>query len=136
MSKSHKPSAPSTDPDVTSIPLAAEHVSVRKRKQVTGRVRIRTHVVEHAIPISAELFDETVEVTRVPVDRLVEQAPAVRTDGDVTIIPVLEEVIVTEKKLRLKEEIHVRRTVTSTTVNDHVTIRTQRAEIERTKASR
>ena len=130
MAKSHKPSAAPHSDSVT-VPLASERVALRKRKRVTSRVRVQTRVVEQEIPVSAELFDEGVEITRVPLDLIVEQAPRVRTEGDVTIIPVLEEVIVTEKKLRLKEEVHVRRTVTTRTVDDHVTIRTQRAEIER-----
>ena len=55
--------------------------------------------------------EETVEVTRVPIDKVVETAPEIRTDGDVTIVPVLEEVLVVEKRLVLKEELHIRRRV-------------------------
>lgn len=130
MTKSNKPSDGSPNSEVR-VPLGSEHITLHKRKRVTARVRIQTHVTEQDVPVSAELFEENVDVTRVPIDRIVDHAPAVRTEGDVTIIPVLEEVIVSEKKLRLREEIHVRRTVKTTTVNDVVTLRTQRAEIER-----
>ena len=37
----------------------------------------------------AALTDERVEVTRVPMDREVEAAPSVRTEGDVTIVPIM-----------------------------------------------
>jgi hypothetical protein len=37
--------------------------------------------------------------------RMVETAPEIRTEGDVTILPVVE------KRLILKEELHIRRRV-------------------------
>jgi stress response protein YsnF len=43
--------------------------------------------------------------------RIVETAPEIRTEGDVTILPVVEEVLVVEKRLVLKEELHIRRRV-------------------------
>jgi stress response protein YsnF len=55
----------------------------------------------------------------------------VRTEGDVTILPVVEEVLVVETRLLLKEEIHVRRTATRETVEIPVTLRRQRAVVER-----
>ena len=76
---------------------------------------------------------ESVEVTRVPVNREIDTAPSIRTEGDVTIIPVVEEVIVVEKRLVLKEEIHLRRTVTREDVAVPVKLRKQRAIIERDK---
>jgi stress response protein YsnF len=68
------------------------------------------------------------------VDRVVSEAPAVRTEGDVTIVPVLEEVLFVEKRLVLKEELHIRRTATTETVEVPVTLRRQRAVIERVDA--
>jgi stress response protein YsnF len=65
------------------------------------------------------------------VDRVVSEAPGVRTEGGVTIVPVLEEVLFVEKRLVLKEELHIRRTATTETVELPVTLRKQRAVIER-----
>ena len=73
-----------------------------------------------------------VDVTRVPIDRIVETAPDVRTEGDVTIVSVVEEVLVVEKRLVVKEELHIRRRTVSETVEMPVTLRRQRAVIERT----
>ena len=47
------------------------------------------------------------------------------------VIPVLEEVLVVEKRLVLKEEVHVRHTASGEEVEFPVTLRRQRAEIER-----
>jgi stress response protein YsnF len=48
----------------------------------------------------------------------------------VTIIPVLEEVLVVEKRLVLKREIRIRKR-SSETVEIPVSLRKQRAEVER-----
>ena len=60
-----------------------------------------------------------------------ESAPQIRTEGDVTIVPVLEEVLVVEKRLVLKEELHIRRRIITETVEVPVTLHKQRAIVER-----
>jgi stress response protein YsnF len=113
------------------VPLAEETVSVRRDEVVTGRVRVqtRTEAVDHLV--ETELSVEQVEVSRVPMDRVVDTPPSIRTEGDVTIIPVLEEVAVIETRLVLREELHIRKRTEQRTVTVPVTLRRQRAEIER-----
>ncbi|MEE1611904.1 YsnF/AvaK domain-containing protein [Microvirga sp. CF3016] len=113
------------------IQLVEETASVGKRQVVTGRVRVQTVTDTIEELAHADVERETVEVTRVPVDRMVEIAPEIRTEGDVTIVPVLEEVLVVEKRLVLKEELHIRRRVAAETVEVPVTLRKQRAIVER-----
>jgi stress response protein YsnF len=67
----------------------------------------------------------------VPVDQVVDTAPDIRTEGNVTIVPVLEEVLVVTKQLVLKEELDIRRRVETETVEVPVTLRKQRAIVER-----
>jgi stress response protein YsnF len=67
----------------------------------------------------------------VPVGCIVETAPEIRTKGDLTIVPVLEEVLLVEKRLVLKEELHIRRTIHTEVVEVPVTLRKQRAVVER-----
>jgi stress response protein YsnF len=113
------------------IPLVEETATVGKRQVVTGRVRVQTVTDTIEEVAQANVQRETVEVTRVPIDRIVESAPEVRTEGDVTILPVLKEVLVVEKRLLLKEELHIRRRVETETVEVPVTLRKQRAVVER-----
>jgi uncharacterized protein (TIGR02271 family) len=113
------------------IPLAEETATVGKRQVVTGRVRVQTVTDTVEELAHADLQQETVEVTRVPVDRIVETAPEIRTEGELTIVPVLEEVLVVEKRLVLKEELHIRRRTEAETVEVPVTLRKQRAVVER-----
>jgi uncharacterized protein (TIGR02271 family) len=113
------------------IPLTEETLHLDKRQVTTGRVRIstKTDVIEELA--QASLDRETVEVTRVPVDRIVDQAPGIRTENGVTIIPIMEEVLVMEKRLVLKEELHVRKTNTQDEIELPVQLRKQRAVVER-----
>lgn len=113
-----------------TLPLAEEVVQVTKREVVTGRVRVRTSVETQEKLVRQDLDTSHVSVTRVPINRMVDQPPVLRTDGDVTVIPVVEEVLVVETRLLLKEEIHIRRTLTKETVEERVPLRKQRAIIE------
>ncbi|WP_244445315.1 DUF2382 domain-containing protein [Microvirga sp. BSC39] len=98
---------------------------------MTGRVRVQTVTDTIEEIAQANVQRETAEVTRVPVDRVVEAAPEVRTEGDVTIVPVVEEVLVVDKRLVLKEELLIRRRVETETREVPVTLRKQRAIVER-----
>ncbi|GEO17711.1 YsnF/AvaK domain-containing protein [Microvirga aerophila] len=113
------------------LPLVEETVTVHKRERVIGRVRVQTITDTLEELAQATLQNETVDVTRVPIDRMVEVAPTVRTENDVVIVPVLEEVLVTRKQLVLKEELHIRRQVATRTVEVPVSLRKQRAIVER-----
>jgi stress response protein YsnF len=58
----------------------------------------------------------------------------VREEGDVTIMPVLEEIIVVERQLILKEEIHIRQLRTTERHRETVVLREQDAVITRGEA--
>ena len=70
--------------------------------------------------------------TRVPVGRVVEQAPLARSEGDTMIVPVLEEHLVVVKQLFLKEKLHIRHVMERVTVSEPVAPRRQRVTVERT----
>lgn len=120
------------DQPSTTIPLIEEHIEVSTRQVETGRVRVetRTELIEELAQTRLESTD--VDIVRVPVNQIVSHAPDIRTVGNVTIVPVLEEVMVVEKRLILKEELHVTRRVTTEDVTMPVSLRKQRAIITRT----
>jgi uncharacterized protein (TIGR02271 family) len=117
------------------LPLIAEAARIDKRAVETGRVRVstRTETIEQIL--RENLRSDHVGVARVALNRTLaegEALPQVRTENGVTIIPVLEEILVVEKRLVLKEEVHVRQTTSGEDVEVPVTLRRQHAEIERT----
>ena len=112
--------------------LLEETASVSTRDVVTGRVRISTHVDTVEEIARASLQSEDVEVTRVAIDKpVVGTPPQMRTEGDLTIIPIFEEVMVVETRLVLKEELHIRTRKATETIEFPVTLHKQRAEIDR-----
>jgi uncharacterized protein (TIGR02271 family) len=121
-----------SDVQETIIPLYEEAVSVTRRKVERGRYRIDVRVVERDQSIEQTLDRQDVEVERIAVGRVVETAPEIRQDGDVMIIPIVEEEVVLVTRLVLREEIHIRRKTTQRTEQFTVTLRSERAEITRT----
>jgi uncharacterized protein (TIGR02271 family) len=117
------------------LPLAEERLVVGKDDVVTGRVRVRTRTQETQEVASLDLATEEADIVRVPIGREVDAAPPVRTENDVTIVPVLEEVMVVEKRLVLREELHIRRRTTHESFQAPVTLRRQEAVVEREDAA-
>jgi uncharacterized protein (TIGR02271 family) len=117
--------------EVASIPLVEERLAVSKREVETGRLRVRISVDEREERVAAELIRDEVEIRRVPKNEALTEVPGVRTDGDTTIIPVVEEQLVVEKRLVLVEEIHVVRKSETERRDVPVTLRTEQADIER-----
>lgn len=90
-----------------AIPVVAEHLEVGKRQVETGRVRISKQLREREEVVDEPLLKEEVEVRRVRVDQRVDGPLPVREEGGVLIIPVVEEILVVEKRYVLREELHV-----------------------------
>ncbi len=117
------------------ISVIAERLRIGKRVVEGEGVRVRVVTDEEAAPANVTLRSERIEVERVPVGRVVESAPPVREENGVTIIPVMEEVVVTETRLVLKEELHIRRVAETREHQQTVLLRRQRAEVERLPAT-
>ncbi|HEV2564752.1 MAG TPA: YsnF/AvaK domain-containing protein [Microvirga sp.] len=130
-----QPIPPTASSETEVLALAEEEVRLGKRMVTTGKVRVRTVVDIETELAKATLTGETVEVTRTPVDRIVDTAPGIRVEDDVTIIPVMEEVLIVEKRLVLKEEVRIRRVATTEDVEIPVELRKQHAVIERLPAN-
>jgi uncharacterized protein (TIGR02271 family) len=120
-----------SDDHETIIPLYEETLSVAKRQVERGRVRVDVRVVEQEQTLEQILERRDVEVERVAVGRVVETVPETRQEGDVMIIPVVEEEVVLVKRLVLREEIHVRNRATQRTEQFTVKLRSEHAEITR-----
>ena len=120
--------------EVVTIPVVQEEAWVEKRIVDTGRgVRIHKTVAEHPCRIDESLARDDVQVHHVPVDRIVplDQAPATRYEGDTLVVPVLEEVLVVERRLRIKEELHITRTRHEEHHAETVLLKSEQVSVER-----
>ena len=116
------------------IPVVEEQLAVGTRVVDTGRgVRVHKTVTEQPVTIDERLMRDEVDVRHVPVDRIValEEAPATRYEGDTLVVPVLEEVLVVERRLRIKEELHITRSRHEERYQDTVPLKSEQVEVER-----
>ena len=109
------------------VPVVEETVTVDKRRNVTSIVRARTVTHENLVTVDEPMLSEQVDIERVPIDRFVDAPLPVRQEGETTIIPIVEEVVVVEKRLKLVEE--VRLTKRQTIKHKPQTIATRRQEV-------
>jgi len=117
---------------VETVPVLAETARVDKRVVETGRAVIHKSVSERDEVINALLARNDVSVERVPVDQVVTEVPVARQDGDAWVIPVMEERLVIEKQLVLKEELRIRTTTRHEAVQQTVRLREEHVDIEAT----
>jgi uncharacterized protein (TIGR02271 family) len=113
------------------LPIVAETLDVQKRKVQAGGVRIKKVVHEREEVVDEPLMREEVQVKRVPINRVVEAPVPVRHVGNTMIISLLEEVLVVEKRLMLKEELHITKGEIETYKPQRVTLRNEEAVVER-----
>ena len=116
--------------DEAVLSLHAEQVVVARRRS-ERKVQVRLHTVSREHPVDELLTHERVEIERVPVGRRIDAVPADRQEGDTTIIPVVEEIVVVHRQLVLREEIRMRRVRATEHHRETVTLREQTATVER-----
>jgi stress response protein YsnF len=139
VSTASAPSGRARDEEELVVPVVREELAIGKEAH-TERVVIEKQPRTRELAVDVSETREAVEVDRVPVGRYVDQAPGIRVEGDTTIIPVLEEVAVVEKRLLLKEEVRVtkRRSVEDrqegvSLREEHVTVRREPAPAPRSR---
>lgn len=118
------------------IPVVEESARIEKVMRPTARVRVSTEVTDHVERVEADLAREEIEVVRVPMNKPVDAVPPIREEGGTMIYPVVEEVLVVEKRLVLREEVHLIRRRHSEHVQQDVPVRRTEAVVERTRIER
>jgi len=112
-----------------TVPIIEEKLDVGKRTVELGSLEIRKTVEQfqeaRRLPLSFDQLDvQHVEVNR-PLDAPLEP----RYEGDVLIIPVMEEVLVIEKRLMLKEEVRVSKRQVTRVQQVNETLRREHVEL-------
>jgi uncharacterized protein (TIGR02271 family) len=113
------------------IPVIAEEVAIGKREVEVGRVRITKTVREEEQTIDEPVMREDVTVERRTVNQYVDEPQSVRHEGDTMIVPLVEEVLVIEKRLLLREELHITKRKLEERHAETVTLRREEAHVER-----
>jgi uncharacterized protein (TIGR02271 family) len=125
---------PPAEQEPVRVAVVKEQLAVGTRTVETGRgVRIHKTVSEQPVAIDEELLRDEVEVRHVPVERIVAagDAPATRYEGDTLIVPIFEEVLVVERRLRIKEELHITRHRRHERHAETVMLKSEQVSVER-----
>ena len=118
--------------ETVTLPVYQEQLHVDTRLAETGRgVRVHKHVRSHPHQLDRTLWHDELDIRHVPVDRVVSAPPAARYEGDTFIVPVLEEVLVVEKRYRIREELHITRLRHASRHRQTVPLRAEHVTIER-----
>ncbi|WP_157994549.1 YsnF/AvaK domain-containing protein [Peristeroidobacter agariperforans] len=112
------------------IPLVEERARIEKRVVERKRVSIRTATTESQQVLSDTLRREQLDIRRVAVNQEVDAIPNVREEGDVVIIPIVEERAVLVKRLVLVAELHVQRKLLQAPIQVPVTLRSTEVFVE------
>lgn len=115
------------------IQVIAEELHIETERVARGVVRVHKRVETREEIVNTTTTEEKVSVERIPVNQLIEEdeAPKVRKEDGVLIIPVIEEVIVLEKRLMFREEVRISRHRTKRTIPHKVILRREAVDIER-----
>lgn len=111
------------------VPVLREEVAVQKRQVESGGVRIVKVVHERQELVDEPLLQEKLAVKRVPINRLVNGPVPIRYQGNTMIVSLLEETLVVEKRLMLKEELHISKDQVEVRRPQPVTLRSEEALI-------
>ena len=109
-----------------------EQVQIDKEVIETGVVQLIKQVSEDRQVVDLPSSREEITVERVARNQYVETPPSVRYEGDTMIIPVLQEVLVTQKKILLVEEVYVTKHRVHEHRSEEVILRKETIVVERT----
>src|SRR5262249_29298838 len=113
------------------LPLLSEEVEVSKQRVETGRVQVARVTHEREQLIDELLQRDTVEIERTAIGRPVESMQAVRDERDTIIVAIVEEAVVVERRLVLREEVRIRRVRSTQRHRESVMLRRQEAVVTR-----
>jgi uncharacterized protein (TIGR02271 family) len=122
--------AANLDGDV-KLTLVAEELVVGKEAIETGRLRVTKQTHTREAVVDENLLSERAEIETIPIGRQILEMPSIRQEGETTIIPIVEEVLHTERRLILKEEVRITRQRTTEQFHDRVT----RPQVSRSRTS-
>jgi uncharacterized protein (TIGR02271 family) len=121
--------------DNPTLTLLAEELTVTKVAVETGRVRVSKHTQTREVMIDEDLVRESAEIETIPIGRQIFETPAVRQEGETTIVPIVEEILYVERRLILKEEVRITRRKITEQFHDRVMLRHQEAVVTRVQGA-
>jgi uncharacterized protein (TIGR02271 family) len=128
----HPPGAAASEEVI--IPVVAEEFTVETHQVARGKVHVHKRIETREEVVDTPVVVEEVVVDHIPVNKVVDDVdvvPTVREEAGVLVIPVIEEVLVVQKQLLVREEVRVFKRRTTTTTPQTVVLRREVVDIRR-----
>jgi len=122
--------------DATSkeaIPVVEERLNIAKRVEDSGRVRVRSYVVESPVEERVNLRQENVTIERRPVDRPLAAGENAFKDRSIEATASSERAVV-NKEARVTEEVVLNKSVENRTETVRDTVKKTKVEVEDDRA--
>lgn len=116
--------------DPVSFSVIEEQARVDKKVVEKGKVKVIKKVETEEEKVKVDVQNEEVNIERVSVNEYADIAPSVRYEGDTTIIPVIKEVAVVEKKILVVEEIRITKKIHITEEERTVPLKKEKVTVE------
>ena len=114
-------------PQMITIPVIEESLTIDKKLVETGRLQVTKKVEEVNELLDISLLHDEYSIEHIAMNEYVDDMiPTVRHEGDTIIIPVIKEVMV--KRVMLIEEVHITKRVVHTTTQQNIALRKESIE--------
>ena len=120
------------DENSVTIPVIEETVHLEKKIIETGKVKISKIVNVDTETFNLVHIQDDIQIERIAINEFVQSPPPpLRYEGDTIIIPVLKEVMVTEKRLLLIEEVRITKRKIESKEIQEVVLRKEEIKVQR-----
>jgi uncharacterized protein (TIGR02271 family) len=117
---------------VLVLPVIEEQLDVSVHQKTSG-VRLTKQVQEREELVDEPTIVEELEVERVPRNQVLDGPVSVRQEEDTLIVPLVEEVLVLEKRMVLREEVHITKKRRHVRSPQRVILRREEVLVERSE---
>ena len=112
------------------VPILEERLEVGKRPVELGEVRLHKSIETFEQVARQPVLREDVIVERVEINRDLEAPLEPHMDGDWFVVPIMEEVLVVQKRLVLKEEVRIKKRQVTEEYEVREQLRREHLEVE------
>lgn len=121
------------DNGMLRMPVVQEELTLGQRRVETGAgLRLHKQVSEETWRVEDTVLHQQLDIEHIPVNAWVEgPLPIQRHEGATLVIPVLEEVLIVQKRVSLKEEIRITARTQREPVSETVVLRREQVDVER-----
>lgn len=115
-----------------TLPVLEENLRLGVSKVETGKLRATKKVHEEDLIVSGPVLQDELNIERIPLNKYIDEAPpSVRYEGETMVIPVIEEEVVVQTRLKLVEEVRITRRQREKMSEEPITIRREEVIVER-----